>query len=44
MNKALRVIGAFTLSLLAGSVLAAVSPEEAAKLGASLTPLGAEKA
>ncbi len=44
MNKALRVIGAFTLSLLAGNVLAAVSPEEAAKLGASLTPLGAEKA
>ena len=44
MNKALRVIGAFTLSLLAGSVLAAVSPDEAAKLGASLTPLGAEKA
>ncbi len=31
-------------SLLASSVMAAVSPEEAAKLGTSLTPLGAEKA
>ncbi|MCY1408042.1 hypothetical protein D9M71_233590 [compost metagenome] len=32
------------LSLLATSVMAAVSPDEAAKLGTSLTPLGGEKA
>jgi hypothetical protein len=32
------------LALSAGSALAAVSPQEAAKLGASLTPFGAEKA
>lgn len=31
-----------TLSLLAGSVLAEISPEEVTKLGTSLTPLGAE--
>ena len=31
-------------SLFAGSVLAAVSPEQAAELGKSLTPLGAERA
>ncbi|MGJ7513787.1 DUF1329 domain-containing protein [Pseudomonas baetica] len=36
--------GALTLSLLATSVLAAVSPQEAAQLGSNLTPLGAEKA
>ncbi|MDD2050608.1 DUF1329 domain-containing protein [Pseudomonas putida] len=36
--------GALALSLLAGSALAAVSPQEAAKLGTLLTPLGAEKA
>ncbi len=35
---------AMALSLLASGVMAAVSPEEAAKLGTSLTPLGAEKA
>ncbi|CAI8899967.1 MULTISPECIES: DUF1329 domain-containing protein [unclassified Pseudomonas] len=35
--------GALSLSLLAGSVMAAVSPEEAAQLGTSLTPLGAQK-
>ncbi|WCM54053.1 DUF1329 domain-containing protein [Pseudomonas sp. WJP1] len=35
---------ALTLSLLATSVLAAVSPQEAAQLGTTLTPLGAEKA
>ncbi|RJG12611.1 DUF1329 domain-containing protein [Pseudomonas cavernicola] len=35
---------AMALSLLAGSVMAAVSAEEAAKLGTTLTPLGAEKA
>ncbi|MCG2599733.1 MAG: DUF1329 domain-containing protein [Achromobacter sp.] len=38
------LITALALFLLSGSVLAAVSPEEAAKLGDSLTPLGAEKA
>ncbi|MCY1290655.1 hypothetical protein D9M68_554280 [compost metagenome] len=36
--------GALALSLLATSVMAAVSPEEAARLGTTLTPLGAEKA
>ncbi|HCF6447095.1 DUF1329 domain-containing protein [Pseudomonas aeruginosa] len=36
--------GGLALSLLSCGVLAAVSPEEAAKLGTSLTPLGAEKA
>lgn len=34
----------FALSLFAASVLAAVSPEQAAKLGGELTPFGAEKA
>ncbi|WP_373386890.1 DUF1329 domain-containing protein [Pseudomonas alcaligenes] len=42
--KTTKLITALTLSLLAGGVLAAVSPEEAAKLGSSLTPLGGEKA
>ena len=42
--KTTKLITALALSLLAGSVLAAVAPEEAAKLGNSLTPLGAEKA
>lgn len=36
--------GALALSLLASSVLAAVSPSEAARLGSSLTPMGAEQA
>ncbi|MCY1286703.1 hypothetical protein D9M68_281810 [compost metagenome] len=36
--------GALALSLLASSVMAAVSPDEAAKLGTTLTPVGAEKA
>ncbi len=36
--------GALALTLIGGGALAAVSPEEAAKLGASLTPIGAEKA
>ncbi len=36
--------GAFALSLLATSVMAAVSPAEADKLGTTLTPIGAEKA
>ena len=35
---------AIALALSAGSALAAVSPQEAAKLGASLTPMGGEKA
>ncbi|HZJ94656.1 MAG TPA: DUF1329 domain-containing protein [Thiopseudomonas sp.] len=35
---------AFVLSLFAASVMAAVSPQEAAKLGTTLTPFGAEKA
>ncbi|WP_373387957.1 DUF1329 domain-containing protein [Pseudomonas alcaligenes] len=35
---------AVALALSAGSALAAVSPQEAAKLGATLTPFGAEKA
>jgi hypothetical protein len=42
--KAKQLFGALALSLLASSVMAAVSPEEAAKLGTSLTPIGAEKA
>ncbi|WP_448107881.1 DUF1329 domain-containing protein [Pseudomonas azerbaijanoccidentalis] len=33
-----------TLSLIASSVMAAVSPQEAAQLGTTLTPLGGEKA
>ncbi|WP_371915489.1 DUF1329 domain-containing protein [Pseudomonas sp. HAR-UPW-AIA-41] len=36
--------GALALSLLATSVMAAVSADEAAKLGTTLTPIGAEKA
>ncbi|WP_459207830.1 DUF1329 domain-containing protein [Pseudomonas sp. MLB6B] len=36
--------GALGLSLLSSSVMAAVSAEEAAKLGTTLTPMGAEKA
>ncbi|MBM7063017.1 DUF1329 domain-containing protein [Pseudomonas sp. UL073] len=36
--------GVIVLSLLASSVMAAVSQQEADQLGASLTPLGAEKA
>jgi hypothetical protein len=35
---------AVALVLLAGNSIAAVSPQDAAKLGSSLTPLGAEKA
>ncbi|WP_277374852.1 DUF1329 domain-containing protein [Pseudomonas sp. AA-38] len=44
MNTTLKMIGALSLGLLALSVQAAVSPEEAAKLGTSLTPLGAQMA
>ncbi|WP_372876070.1 DUF1329 domain-containing protein [Pseudomonas sp.] len=43
-TKCLLQTGALTLSLLACSVMAAVSPEEAAKLGTTLTPVGAEMA
>ena len=41
MRKTLAVLA---LSLLAANVMAAVSPQEADKLGTSLTPIGAEKA
>ncbi len=44
-NKSMMHTGAaFLLSLFAASVMAAVSPDEAAKLGTTLTPFGAEKA
>ncbi|MDQ7985633.1 DUF1329 domain-containing protein [Pseudomonas sp. G34] len=43
-TKRLLQTGALTLSLLATGVMAAVSADEAAKLGNTLTPLGAEKA
>ncbi|KSW24088.1 MULTISPECIES: DUF1329 domain-containing protein [unclassified Pseudomonas] len=44
MNK-IRILqcGALVLSLLSGAVMAAVSADEAAKLGTSLTPMGAQK-
>src|SRR3990167_10419289 len=44
--KSTRILqtGALTLSLLASSLMAAVTPEEAAQLGSSLTPVGAEMA
>ncbi|NWE70550.1 DUF1329 domain-containing protein, partial [Pseudomonas gingeri] len=44
MRKMILQCGALALSLLAANVMAAVSPEEAAKLGTTLTPIGAEKA
>ncbi|MDD2088719.1 DUF1329 domain-containing protein [Pseudomonas guariconensis] len=46
MNKTRSLLkaGVLGLSLLATSVMAAVSADEAAKLGTSLTPMGAEKA
>ncbi|WP_223455615.1 MULTISPECIES: DUF1329 domain-containing protein [unclassified Pseudomonas] len=45
MRKMILQLGTvLALSLLAANVMAAVSPEEAGKLGTSLTPLGAEKA
>lgn len=44
-NKTLMQAGAvFALSLFAGSVMAAVSADQAAQLGTTLTPFGAEKA
>ena len=36
--------GTLALNLLSASIMAAVAPEEAAKLGTTLTPLGGEKA
>ncbi|TDF80766.1 DUF1329 domain-containing protein [Pseudomonas sp. H9] len=44
MKNALIRTSALALSLLATGVMAAVSPQEAAQLGTTLTPLGAEKA
>ncbi len=46
MMKTTRILqtGALALTLLATSVMAAVSEQEAAQLGATLTPLGAEMA
>jgi len=38
-----KLIAVMALSVLAANVMAAVSPEEAAKLGTSLTPVGAER-
>lgn len=43
-TKTLLQTGALAMSLLACSVMAAVSPDEAAKLGTTLTPVGAEMA
>ncbi|MBC3247458.1 DUF1329 domain-containing protein [Pseudomonas lurida] len=39
-----KLFAVMALSLLAANVMAAVSPDEAAKLGTTLTPVGAEKA
>ena len=44
MTKGLLQVGVLGLSLLATGVMAAVSESEAAKLGTTLTPMGAEKA
>ncbi len=44
MKTTTQLIATLSLSLLAGSVFAAVSAEEAAKLGSSLMPLGGEMA
>ncbi|QLF92581.1 DUF1329 domain-containing protein [Pseudomonas sp. ABC1] len=44
MKTTKRLFGILALSLLASSVMAAVSAEDAGKLGTTLTPLGAEKA
>jgi hypothetical protein len=44
MTTRLLQAGILGMSLLATSVMAAVSADQAAKLGASLTPMGAEKA
>ena len=44
MKTTRKLFSALALSLLASSVMAAASPEDVAKLGNSLTPLGAEMA
>ena len=44
LNKKLLASGVLAATLVAGNAFGAVSAEEAAKLGASLTPVGAEKA
>lgn len=44
MNKTMLKAGVFALSVISASVIAKVSPEEAQRLGADLTPMGAEKA
>ncbi len=44
MRKMILQCGVLALSLLAANVMAAVTPDEAAKLGTTLTPVGAEKA
>ena len=44
MTSSLLKAGVLGMSLLATSVMAAVSADEAAKLGTTLTPMGAEKA
>ncbi|AHI29115.1 DUF1329 domain-containing protein [Marinobacter similis] len=44
MNKKLLATGVLAASIFAGQAYGAVSAEEAAKLGNSLTPIGAEKA
>ena len=44
MNKLMLKAGVFAMSVISASVAAKVSPEEAARLGQDLTPIGAEKA
>lgn len=44
LNKHRLMAVAVALAFSAGSALAGVSPQEAAKLGDTLTPFGAEKA
>ena len=44
MNKLMLKAGVFALSVISASVAAKVSPEQAARLGQDLTPIGAEKA
>ncbi|MDF2643254.1 MAG: hypothetical protein K0R45_2527, partial [Pseudomonas sp.] len=44
IKKGLLQAGVLSVSLMAGSVMAAVPESEAAKLGTTLTPMGAEKA
>jgi hypothetical protein len=44
LNKKLLATGILSATLFAGNAFGAVSAEEAAKLGDSLTPMGAEKA